>query len=220
MNAPGGISPIAEETGLIVPLGEWVLRHACRQMRAWQISLGLPCDGEGATLGMSVNVSSKQFSQGDLGERVAAILLQTELAAQCLKLEITESVLMENAESAALLLRRFKEMNIQLLMDDFGTGYSSLSYLHRFPVDVLKIDRSFISNLGSEKGSREIVRTIMGMASGFEMNTVAEGIETDTQRCSLRALGCPFGQGYFFSRPLDAGPAGDFIQKNLAENPL
>jgi len=204
--APAEFIPVAEETGLILPIGDWVLREACRQMREWQLrSRAL------RSLTISVNISSKQLSQPALVEQIGQILQQTELEAHSLKLELTESALMENAESAAAMLHKLKAMNIQLHMDDFGTGYSSLSYLHRFPVDALKIDRSFINRIGVASENAEIVQTIVTLANNLRIDVVAEGVETVDQFNQLRALGCKYGQGYFFSRPLDDQSAAAFM---------
>ncbi|WP_250121460.1 EAL domain-containing protein [Chroococcidiopsis sp. CCMEE 29] len=209
--SPSEFIPVAEETGLIVPLGWWVLREACRQTRAWQ-------DYFVATspLTISVNFSAKQFSQPYLVERIEQILQETELDAHCLKLEITESVIMGNAESAAAILLRLRMLGVQLYIDDFGTGYSSLSYLHRFPIDALKIDRSFVTRMGSDNENLEIVRTIMTMAHNLKMHVVAEGVETAEQLAQLRALQCEYGQGYLFSKPLPLAAASALIDEETA----
>jgi len=207
--APAEFIPVAEETGLILPIGDWVLREACRQMREWQLRSRVL-----RSLTISVNISSKQLSQPALVEQIGQILQQTELEAHSLKLELTESALMENAESAAAMLHKLKAMNIQLHMDDFGTGYSSLSYLHRFPVDALKIDRSFVNRIGVASDNAEIVQTIVTLANNLRIDVVAEGVETVDQFNQLRALGCKYGQGYFFSRPLDDQSAAAFIAEN------
>ena len=194
---PAEFIPVAEESGLIIPLGQWVLAQACRQIRDWQVHFPTS-----PPLAVSVNISGKQFSQPDLIEQVGQILQEINLDAQSLRLEITESVLMENAESAAAMLFQLKAMNIQLHMDDFGTGYSSLTYLHRFPMDVLKIDRTFISTMDIDGRNAEIVQTIITLAHNLGMAVTAEGIETAGQLAKLRALGCEYGQGYFFSKPV------------------
>jgi diguanylate cyclase (GGDEF)-like protein len=204
--APADFIPIAEETGMIVQIGEWVLREACRQMRVW-------CDtfpSEPKTF-MCVNLSVKQFSQPDLTEKVAAILKETGLAATSLKLEITESAVMENVETATEMLEQLQTLGVQLAMDDFGTGYSSLSNLHRFPINTLKIDRSFITRMAENNENAEIVRTISGLAQNLGMDVVAEGVETREQLDLLRSLGCQYGQGYYFSKPLDHQAAEAFI---------
>ena len=160
---------------------------------------------------ISVNLSGKQFSQPNLIEQIEQILQETDLDAQNLKLEITESTIMENATSVAARLLQLKALGIQLYMDDFGTGYSSLSYLHRFPVDTLKIDRSFISRMGINGEHSAIVQTIVTLAKNLDMDVVAEGVETAEQLNQLRALGCKYAQGYFFSKPLDRQATGALI---------
>ena len=199
--SPSTFIPIAEETGAIFPLGRWVLREACRQMRAWQ--LGLP---EDSPLVMSVNLSARQFAQPDVVEQVDQTLRETGLDPGRLKLEVTQSVAMKDAEAAIAVLIRLKELGIRLSLDDFGTGYSSLSLLHRFPMDTLKIDRSVIHRIDDDGRNSEIVGTIGAMAQNLGMDVVAEGVETAVQRAVLHRLGCQYGQGYFFSRPID-GPA-------------
>ncbi|MCU0538176.1 MAG: bifunctional diguanylate cyclase/phosphodiesterase, partial [Hydrococcus sp. Prado102] len=197
--SPAQFIPIAEETGLIVEIGYWVLSEACRQMRVWQEQFPtIPL------LTISVNLSSKQFSQPDLSEQIARILQETELEATSLKLEITESVLMENTQSATDMLLQLREMNIQIHIDDFGTGYSSLSYLHRFPSNAVKIDRSFVSRIGSKGENLEIVRAIVALARSLNMDAIAEGVETLEQLTYLKTLKCKYAQGYYCSRPLNS----------------
>jgi diguanylate cyclase (GGDEF)-like protein len=198
--------PIAEETGLIIPIGIWVLGEACRQMRRWQELC--PTD---EPLMMSVNLSGKQFMQPDLLEQIKAVLRETGLDPRSLKLEITESVVMENIETATHTLEQLRTLGVELSIDDFGTGYSSLSYLQRFPVSTLKIDRSFISRMTESDGTAEIVRTIMKLAQNLGMDVVAEGVETEQQRTQLRDLECEFGQGYHFSKPMDGDAAEVFL---------
>ncbi len=213
MISPVEFIPIAEETGLIVPLGWWILREACHQMRTWQQANGNSCN----SLTISVNLSGKQFLQPDLVEKIDQILKDTGLQASCLKLEITESVLIENAEAATVSLEQLRSRQIELSLDDFGTGYSSLSYLHRFPINTLKIDRSFVSRLRTSGNSRQarlplqIVQTIVTLAHNLGMDVVAEGIETPLELEQLRLLGCEHGQGYLFSKPLNAAAAEKFI---------
>ena len=197
---------VAEETGLIVPIGQWILDEACRQTRIWQEQIGAH-----KQLAISVNLSSKQFLQPDLIERINQMLLKTGFDPRSLKLEITESVVMENAAEATARISQLRDLGVELYMDDFGTGYSSLSYLHRFPVDTLKIDRSFISWMGARDEDSEIVRTIVELAHNLHMEVVAEGVETEEQVRYLKALQCEYGQGYYFSRPLDAESAGGLI---------
>ncbi|MBI4783451.1 MAG: EAL domain-containing protein [Oscillatoriophycideae cyanobacterium NC_groundwater_1537_Pr4_S-0.65um_50_18] len=204
--SPDEFIPIAEETGLIVPIGDWVLREACRQMQSWRQMFP-----DRQPLMINVNVSGKQFSP-HLTEQVSKILRETGLDPRQLKIEITESLLMENAEYAVLTLTQLQELGIQLAMDDFGTGYSSLSYLHRFPIDTLKIDRSFISRLDVDGEQLTIVRTIIMLAWNLGMEVVAEGVETAKQLAQLHALRCEYAQGYFFSKPLDAQAVEQFIR--------
>jgi diguanylate cyclase (GGDEF)-like protein len=205
--SPVEFIPMAEETGLILPLGQWVLEEACRQMRDWQRH-----SFASKMLTMSVNLSGKQLSQRDLCAQIQQILGVTDLDPRCLKLEITESVVMENADLAITMLNQLRELGIQLSIDDFGTGYSSLSYLHRFPVNNLKIDGSFIGGMSLGDENLEIVRSITMLARNLGMEVVAEGIETKEQLAQLRALSCKFGQGYLFSKPLEAEAAALLIQ--------
>jgi diguanylate cyclase (GGDEF)-like protein len=194
---PSEFIPVAEETGLVVPLTYWILEESCREIVRLQ-----RLDPNRKPLFLSVNLSGKHFAHNDLVERIQDITLKTQIAPQSLKLEITESAVMDNPEQAISMLKRLKQIGVQLSIDDFGTGYSSLSYLHRFPIDILKVDRSFVSTMedGSENG--EIVRTIIALAKTLELNVVAEGIETIHQLHQLRILGCEYGQGYLFSRPV------------------
>jgi len=197
--SPAEFIPIAEETGLIVPLGLWVINEACRQMREWQTQ-GVPQ----ARATVSVNLSGRQFSQTDLLERVGAALRESGLPPGNLKIEITESMVMENVETAIAVLGQLRALGVELAIDDFGTGYSSLSYLHRFPINTLKIDRSFVTRMTDNQENAEIVRTIVTLARSLEMDVVAEGVETAEQLRQLRDLECDFGQGYLFSRPVAA----------------
>ncbi|HSO74428.1 MAG TPA: EAL domain-containing protein [Blastocatellia bacterium] len=189
--------PLAEETGLIIAIGQWVLREACRQVRVWQDQF--PSD---PPLSISVNLSGKQFLQADLIERIEEILAETELQASSLEMEITESAIIENIDSATLMLRQLKTLGIRVSLDDFGTGYSSLSYLHRFPIDTIKIDRSFVSRMNSPKNS-EIVRTIVTLAGNLGLRVIAEGVETREQIIQLTGLNCDLVQGYLLSKPID-----------------
>jgi EAL domain-containing protein (putative c-di-GMP-specific phosphodiesterase class I) len=207
--APVDFIPLAEETGLIVPLGMSVLRQACAQLRAWDRSG--PTAAQPLTL--SINVSVKQFRQADLVEEIRRVLVDMSLAAERLRLEITESVLMDDIASAAETLRQMKAIGVQLAVDDFGTGYSSLAYLHRFPVDILKIDRSFVSRMGAGGENNEIVHTIKTLAENLGMEVVAEGVETLAQLQELTDLGCEYGQGYLFAKPAEATEAETFITR-------
>jgi diguanylate cyclase (GGDEF)-like protein/PAS domain S-box-containing protein len=206
--APAHFIPVAEETGLIVEIGDWVLQESCRQMREWQRQFpnALGCQ-------MSVNLSSRQFAQPGLTAKVERALAETGLDARALKLEITETVVMENLDTVARLLRQLRELGIGLSLDDFGTGYSSLSYLHRFPLNTLKIDRSFVTQMSHQSENREIVRTIAALAKNLGLDVVAEGVETTAELAELRALACEYAQGYFFSKPVDEAAAQALLQK-------
>jgi diguanylate cyclase (GGDEF)-like protein len=194
---PGDFIPISEETNLVIPMTLWILRHSCEQIVRWQRMSPF-----NEKLFISVNLSGKHFADKQLVNQVKRVLDDTGMDPACLKLEITESAVMGNAEAAIQMLKQLKTLGVQLSIDDFGTGYSSLSYLHRFPIDTLKIDRSFVSTMedGSENG--EIVRTVITLAKVLGMNVIAEGIETVHQVHQLRILNCEYGQGYIFSRPL------------------
>jgi diguanylate cyclase (GGDEF)-like protein/PAS domain S-box-containing protein len=209
--SPSEFLPIAEETGLIVELDRWVLREACRQMQLWQQQFPAY-----SSLSVSVNLSSRQFAQPDLVDRISQILKETGIEANRLQIEITEGVIMQNAESAALKLNQLKKLGIRIGIDDFGTGYSSLSYLHQFPVDRLKIDRAFINGIDSQK-NLEIVRTIVELAHSLSMDVVAEGVETGVQLAQVKAFGCEYGQGFWFSKALDIEGAEVFLQRGLTE---
>ena len=200
--SPSEFIPIAEETGLIISIGWWVLQQSCWQMRTW-----IEQFPDRPPMIISVNVSGKQLSQTNLIEKIQYILSNTGLRAESLKLEITESLLVENIEAAAAILRQLKALGIKLSIDDFGTGYSSLSYLHRLPIDTLKIDRSFVNHVDCDPEKIEIIRTIVALAWNLGMDIVAEGVETKKQMFQLQALRCDYGQGYFFSKPLAASAA-------------
>jgi EAL domain-containing protein (putative c-di-GMP-specific phosphodiesterase class I) len=204
---PDDFIALAEETKLILPMGLWVIRTAADQLRKWQEEFGT-----NPPLSISVNLSCRQFLQPDLVYQVERALLDTGLDPRCLNMEITESAIMDQVESALSALSNLKLLGIKLSMDDFGKGYSSLSYLHQFPFDTLKIDRSFISGIGESGEHTEIVRTIISLAKGLGLDVVAEGVETESQLVQLRNLGCQFGQGYFFSRPLSAESAGALLR--------
>ena len=212
--SPAQFIPLAEETGLVGPLSSWVFREACQQMRNWRDRYQT-----NEKVFISVNVSSKLVSHGTLIEEIDDVLNETGLDPQQLRLEITESAIVENARSAAQILGQLKKRHIKLCLDDFGKGFSSLNYLHRFPIDVLKIDRSFVrrlrTNLVHDNGKKrpyEIVRTIVALAQILGMQVVAEGVELTDQLSVLKELGCEFGQGFLFSPALDATDAARFIE--------
>ena len=202
--------PIAEDCGLIVEIGRWVLREACRQAREWQ-DAGLPFKR------ISINVSAVEFRDKGFVESVRAILSETGFKARYLDLELTEGVLMEDAESTASVLQELKMMGVQLAVDDFGTGYSSLSYLRQFPIDVLKIDKSFVQRITSDPDGSSIVSAIIDMGKNLKQCVIAEGIETEQQRAFLQAHHCAEGQGYLFSRPLAAAQFEHLLQMGIAE---
>ncbi len=201
---PGEFISVAEETGLILPLGAWVIAEACRQLRDWQQRLPARL---GPSLIMSLNLSGKQLMQDGIVDFVERSLAQHKLDPRHLKLEITESVVMENIEVAMRKLEQLRTLGVKLSIDDFGTGYSSLSYLHRLSTDTLKIDRSFVQNMAQNNENAEIVRTIITLAKTLHMDVTAEGIETVDQLNMLRALGCECGQGYLFAKPMEADAA-------------
>lgn len=207
---PAEFIPVAEETGLIIPIGQWVLQEACRQTQIWQTQYP-----RNPLLMISVNLSGRQFSEPNLIGQIEQVLQETHLPAHCLKLEITESVIMENAESARTMLLQLKALGVNLSIDDFGTGYSSLNYLHRFPLDTLKIDRSFISQIDSDGEQLEIVHTIVTLAWNLGMDVIAEGVETAKQLAQLKALKCEYGQGFFFSKPMDTTAATALLAQEM-----
>jgi EAL domain-containing protein (putative c-di-GMP-specific phosphodiesterase class I) len=196
---PADFISVAEETGMIRELGWWSLREACRQTCTWNASRS-----NGAPLTISVNLSVKQLLQPNLATAIGILLRETGLAPSSLKLEITESAVMQDPAAAAEVLLQIKSLGVQLSIDDFGTGYSSLSYLHRFPLDTLKIDRSFTAEIDHGGDSLEIVRTILPMAKGLRLDVIAEGVENCEQLAILSKLQCEFAQGYYFSKPLTA----------------
>jgi diguanylate cyclase (GGDEF)-like protein/PAS domain S-box-containing protein len=204
--SPLDFIPIAEETGQIIGIGEWALHEACRQMREWQEKFP-----QASPIFMSVNLSAKQFNHSMLIAQIDDALRRTGLNPRQLKLEITEGAVMENIDTATEMLRHLRDLGVQLAIDDFGTGYSSLSYLHRFPIDTLKIDRSFVTRMADNPENVEIVRTIVMLAQVLGMDVVAEGVETKEQLKLLRDLQCEYGQGYYFSRPSSPSDAERII---------
>lgn len=207
---PNDFIPVAERTGLIVPITMQILRYACKQLKTWQSR-----SAEDRTLNISVNLSGKHFAYPSLVRDVKDIVDEAQIDPGCLKMEITESAVMENAENAINMLRQIKESGVKLSIDDFGTGYSSLSYLHRFPIDTLKVDRSFVTMMedGSENG--EIVRTVIALAKALKLSVVAEGIENVHQLHQLRVLRCEYGQGYLLSRPLPVNEIDKLLDDKL-----
>ncbi|MEW5917746.1 MAG: EAL domain-containing protein, partial [Gemmatimonadota bacterium] len=197
--APAEFVTVAEETGLIVPMGRWALHTACRQVKTWQEELGWE-----EPVGLSVNLSVRQFGQVDLVRMVGATLQETQLAASSLHLEITESAIISQSHPAVNIIHDLRALGVAIHLDDFGTGYSSLSYLHRIPLDAIKIDRAFTSAIDSENLSREVVRAILGLVRAVGVDAIAEGVNSETQIEVLRELGCDYAQGYLFSRPLPA----------------
>ncbi len=203
---PSEFIPIAEETGSIVPIGHWVLREAAAQLARWR-----QATDEARSLTMSVNLSARQFREKDLASQVGLALMQAGLEPEALKVEITETALVEDADQALITLDALRALGVQVQIDDFGTGYSSLSYLQRFPVDTLKIDRSFIGRISAGDDSLEIVRSIVNLAHGLGLTVIAEGVETQEQLNFIKALACELGQGYLISKPLEAERAFEYI---------
>ena len=199
MMPPGSFIQVAEETGLIVFLGAWVLREACRQLREWDTAFP-----DRKPLTMSVNVSPREFNEQGFVNQVERILRETSVDPTRVRLEITESATMGDAENAVQVLSRLRALGVQLSVDDFGIGYSSLSYLHRFPLNVLKVDRSFVTNILDKPESCDVINSIVGLARSMGLQVVAEGAEHEDQVEVLKRLGCDFGQGFVFNRPLDA----------------
>ncbi len=211
MVLPERFVPIAEDCGLIVPIGHWVLREACMQAKRWQDAGLQPAS-------VAVNISALEFRHKNFVANVRAILSETGLKPSCLQLEITESVLMRDAESSTAILQQLKTMGVQLAVDDFGTGYSSLSYLKQFPIDVLKIDQSFVQDIGSTHyNDGVIVSAVIAMGTSLKQRVVAEGVEEEVQLAFLKAQNCEEGQGYFFSRPLGAEQFATLLATGIAE---
>jgi predicted signal transduction protein with EAL and GGDEF domain len=204
---PGDFITVAEETGLIVPIGSWVLDHACRQVQRWQASIP-----DLSPLVLAVNLSGRQLGHPRLVEDVARVLRDTGIEPNNVELEITESVLMDDVEMSEETLGRLKTLGVKLVVDDFGTGYSSLSYLRRFPVDVLKVDQSFVDGLGHDTGDSAIVTAVVTLAHTLGLHAVAEGVETTDQLSELRRLDCDTAQGFYFARPANGYDVGELLQ--------
>ena len=207
---PAEFIALAEETGLINAIGEWVLSEACVQMRTWQRDRARP-------LTISVNLSSKQFAQPDLVKRIAEILRETGLEPRHLKLEVTESAVMDDPTLAAEVLGQLKDLGVRIAMDDFGTGYSSLSYIHSLPLDTIKIDQSFVNRMKSDSKSLEIVRTVVNLAQNLNLDVVSEGVESAEQAAMLGTLHCRYAQGYYFSKPLIEAEVVELLSPSFAE---
>src|SRR3954451_11777194 len=199
---PGAFVPVAEESGLIVPLGRWVLREACRQVPRWTADpqIELPC--------LTVNLSGRQLAEPNLVEELDEILRQTGVPPELLGLELTESVLMEETSSPTAVLQDLKALGVRLLLDDFGTGYPSLTHVKRFPIEAIKVDREFVAGVAEDESDRHILRAIVSMASAMEVAIVAEGVEAPEQAQWLRHLGIGLVQGYAFGRPAPAWARG------------
>jgi EAL domain-containing protein (putative c-di-GMP-specific phosphodiesterase class I) len=206
--SPGEFIPVAEETGLIVPMGRWALETACRQLKAWQTKFP-----RHKRLSVSVNLSKRELRDPQLVDNIRRVLDQTGIDPATLKIEITESAVMETSDSREVLLR-IKALGVQLQMDDFGTGYSSLSGLHRFPLDGLKIDQAFIKNVSERRDYAAVVHAIVTLARNLNMQVVAEGVETADQVAMLQGLDCTQAQGYHFARPQDAKSAEKLLEES------
>ncbi|MCY1432357.1 putative signaling protein [compost metagenome] len=194
---PGDFIPVLEELGLVVQVGDWVLNEACRQLKAWHLEkMRLPK--------ISVNISARQFADGQLAQRISAIIEDSGLPPACLELELTESILMRDVAEAMNILENLKRLGLCIAVDDFGTGYSSLNYLKQFPIDVLKIDRSFVDGLPDGERDAQIARAIIAMAHSLNLAVIAEGVETQAQLGFLREHGCDEVQGYLFGHPVPA----------------
>jgi diguanylate cyclase (GGDEF)-like protein/PAS domain S-box-containing protein len=210
---PGRFVPIAEECGFITTVGRWVLREACRQTRAWQ-DAGLP------SLCMAINVSAVELRDRDYVAAVRSVLTETGLRPDCLELELTETFLMQDSQATATVIEALKDIGVRIALDDFGTGYSSLSYLKRFPIDTLKIDRSYVCNITTDRADACIVSAVIAMGKGLHMQVLAEGVETQEQLTFLRERDCPEGQGYFFNHPVVADEFAALLKRGVPNRVL
>ena len=208
---PTEFIPLAEASGLIRPLGAWVLREACRQAAAWQRSTA----HRDKPLTLNINLSGRQLQVPEVVDDVAAALDDSGLPPDALVLEMTESVLLDDSETVLAILRQLKGLGARLAIDDFGTGYSSLSYLHRFPVDILKIDRSFVERLSHASDNAELAWTVVRLGQSLQLVTVAEGVEDSAQFLALRRMNCDVGQGYYFGRPMESGDMDRLVGDEL-----
>jgi EAL domain-containing protein (putative c-di-GMP-specific phosphodiesterase class I) len=207
---PDEFVPLAEETGLIVPIGSWVLPTAAQQVSRWQASPG------SEHLGLAVNVSARQLLHPGFVHLVEEVIADTGIVASSLCLELTETVLLDDVEQSRDRLAELRDLGIRIAMDDFGTGYSSLTYLHRLPLDVVKLDRSFVAGVGSDAGDTAIVSAVVELARTMGIDAVAEGIETDLQLGHLRGLGCRHGQGFLLARPMAAEDLEGWLRRHAA----
>jgi EAL domain-containing protein (putative c-di-GMP-specific phosphodiesterase class I) len=208
---PDAFIPLAEETGIILDIGETVLREACRQIMEWR--------SQGIDLGrVTVNLSARQLQQEDLVSRVAGILQETGVAPNMVQLEITEGAVLKNVDYAIAMLTELRQMGVGIALDDFGTGYSSLTYLKRFPIDAVKIDRSFVRDIEHDANDATIVSTVIAMAENLGLRVIAEGVETEQQLAFLRARGCTEFQGYLFSKPVPPEQFAELMTSGLRVN--
>jgi len=212
LRPPDDFIPMAEQTGIIMALGRWALREACRQMQEWRVAYP-----GAAELWLSVNLSSRQFLHPELEQEIHAALAETGFPPSRLRLEITESVILDDAAAVGAILHRLREMGIRVAIDDFGTGYSSLSYLHRLPLDTLKIDRSFVHQMHADPALEAVIQTVISLSGNLRLDTVAEGVETAEESEALQRMGCRIGQGFLFSHPLDPGDAGRMLAELRGE---
>jgi EAL domain-containing protein (putative c-di-GMP-specific phosphodiesterase class I) len=210
--SPARFIPLAEEAGIILDLGDWVLDEACRQIKEWQ-------SGPVANIPVAINLSSVQFNRGDVFQKVTERLSRFAVRPDLLELELTESILMRDADETAAVLRQFKRAGLSVAVDDFGTGYSSLSYLKKFPIDALKIDQSFVSGLGKSDDDRSICMAVIALAHALGLNVVAEGVENDVQLRILQELGCDEIQGFLMSRPMPSSHVLEFVSDHRSCSP-